>query len=254
MTPRPGLAAALGLARSLLMYYAIPGRARGWRRFYSHFVSAGDLCFDLGAHVGNRSAALLALGARVVALEPQPLPAAALRRLHGRNPRLTLLPLAAGRTAGRAELLVSRRAPTVSTLSALWAEQVAATPGFANIAWDQRLEVRLTTLDALIAEYGLPALCKIDVEGYELDVLQGLSQPIALISFEYIPAVMPAALACLERLAALGNYQFNLMRSEAPQLALPAWVSAEELAARLRQIPAHGRAGEVYALLEAANR
>lgn len=254
MTPRPGLAAALGLARSLLMYYAIPGRARGWRRFYSSFVSAGDLCFDIGAHVGNRSAALLALGARVVALEPQPLPAAALRRLHGRNPRLTLLPLAAGRTAGRAELLVSRRAPTVSTLSAGWAEQVAATPGFANIAWDQRVGVQLTTLDALIAEYGLPVLCKIDVEGYEEDVLHGLSHSIPLISFEYIPAVMPAALACLDRLGALGSYKFNVMTSETPRLALPAWGTAAEMAAFLRQIPVHNRAGEVYALLDTANR
>lgn len=244
----------LGLARSLLMYYAVPGRGRGWRRFYSQFVSPGDLCFDLGAHVGNRSAALLALGARVVALEPQPLPAAVLRRLYSRRPAFTLLQLAAGGRAGAADMLVSRRAPTVSTLSAGWAAQVGSTPGFASVAWDARTAVKLTTLDALIAQYGLPVLCKIDVEGYELEVLRGLKHPISLISFEYIPAVMTAALDCMEYLSALGDYTFNLMESEVPKLALPAWVSAPELAARLGSIPQHARAGEVYARLRAASR
>lgn len=243
------LAALFGLARSILIYYAIPGRARGWRRFYSQFVSPGDLCFDLGAHVGNRSAALLALGARVVGLEPQPLPAAALRWLLGSNPRLTLLVLAAGSQPGRVPMLVSARNPTLSTLSADWAGEVGATPGFAGADWDARLEVEVTTLDALIAQYGLPALCKIDVEGYELEVLRGLSRPIPVISFEYIPAVMGSAIECVDRLAALADYEFNLMVSEAPRLALPAWVSPQQLSVRLRQIPGAARAGEVYARL-----
>jgi FkbM family methyltransferase len=232
-----------------LIYYAIPGRARSWRRLYSQFVSPGDLCFDIGAHVGNRSAALLALGARVVALEPQPLPAAALRWLHGRNPRLTLLPQAAGAQPGRLPLLISRRNPTLSTLSPSWAAEVGATPGFAGADWDARLEVEVTTLDVLIAQHGQPVLCKIDVEGYELDVLKGLSRPLALISFEYIPAVMGSALDCVSHLDALGDYEFNLMTSETPRLALPEWASASQLAGRLRQIPAAARAGEVYARL-----
>ncbi|MCK4784435.1 MAG: FkbM family methyltransferase [Desulfobacteraceae bacterium] len=31
-----------------------------------------------------------------------------------------------------------------------------------------------------------PAFCKIDVEGDEFDVLQGLSRPIKAISFEFV--------------------------------------------------------------------
>lgn len=251
---RPGFASLLGLARSLLMYYAVPGRARGWRRFYSQFVSPDDLCFDLGAHVGNRSAALLALGAHVVALEPQPLFAAALRRLHGRNPRLTLLPLAAGEQAGEAEMLVSQRTPTVSTLSADWVGEVSRTPGFASVDWDQRVKVAVTTLDELVRQHGQPVFCKIDIEGHELQVLHGLGVAIKLISFEYVPAAMNRAYACLERLSQLGDYRFNLMTSEVPKLALPAWVNASELRAELERIPPMARAGEVYARLEKPSR
>jgi FkbM family methyltransferase len=236
------------------MYYAIPGRARRWRSFYSQFVSAGDVCFDLGAHVGNRSAALLALGACVVALEPQPLFAAVLRRLYGRNSHFTLLEQAAGQQAGKASMLISTRTPTVSTLSADWASEVSRTPGFADVDWSERVDVQVTTLDALIREYGEPVLCKVDVEGYELGVLRGLSSTIPLISFEYVPAAMPRAYACLDRLAELGNYRFNLMTSEEPTLALTAWVSGSQLRTELERIPANARAGEVYAKLDAPSR
>jgi FkbM family methyltransferase len=236
------------------MYYAIPRRARGWRRCYSQFVSAGDVCFDLGAHVGNRTAALLALGARVVALEPQPLPAATLRRLHGRNPRLNLLQLAVGERAGEASMLVSARTPTVSTLSADWAGEVSRTPGFAGVDWGQRVAVKVTTLDELIREFGVPVFCKIDVEGFELEVLRGLSSAIPLISFEYVPAAKGRALACLDRLAELGDYSFNLMTSEVPKLALANWVGASELKVELGRMPHTARAGEVYARLVAPSR
>ena len=61
----------LGLARSLVIYWR-PGRQRGLRELYRPFLCAGDLAFDVGAHLGDRTAAFQKLGARVVALEPQP--------------------------------------------------------------------------------------------------------------------------------------------------------------------------------------
>ena len=63
---------AFGIARSLLVYHAIPLRQRRMQRLYRQFVRPGDLVFDIGAHVGNRARALAAIGCRVVALEPQP--------------------------------------------------------------------------------------------------------------------------------------------------------------------------------------
>ena len=41
------------------------------KSFYGSFVEKSDLCFDVGANVGNRINPLLELGARIVAVEPQ---------------------------------------------------------------------------------------------------------------------------------------------------------------------------------------
>ena len=243
-------AALWGLARSLLMYYTIPGRARGWRTLYRQFVSPGDLCFDIGAHVGNRTAALLAIGARVVALEPQPLFASVLHRFYGANPNFNLLAKAVGAKAGHQEILISSKAPTVSTLSREWSNRVVKTEGFAGVRWDQRLEIEAVTLDALIAQFGLPVFCKIDTEGYELEALRGLSQPIRTISFEYVPAAMEIALSGVDRLAELGDYRFNLIRSEYPNFDMADWVDSNSIENLLGAIRPDVRAGEVYARIE----
>jgi FkbM family methyltransferase len=243
------LAAYLGLARSLLMYYAIPGRAHGWRKLYAQFVSSGDLCFDIGAHVGNRTSALLALGAKVVAVEPQSLFTSVLHRLSHGNPNLMIVAKAVGPKVESRQMLISSRAPTVSTLSGEWASQVSKTQSFAKVHWDDKTEVEVTTLDTLIGEFGPPFFCKIDVEGYELEVLRCLSQPIPTMSFEYVPAAMQIALSCVDRLMQLGDYRFNLIRSEYPELALPNWVAAKSIKTELEMLNKESRAGEVYARL-----
>ena len=40
-------------------------------QFYKQFIQPGDLCFDVGANIGNRTVIFLDLGAKVVAIEPQ---------------------------------------------------------------------------------------------------------------------------------------------------------------------------------------
>ncbi len=149
MAPKLSLAAALGLGRSLLMYYAIPGRGRAWREFYKGSIHPGELCFDIGAHVGNRSGALLDIGARVVAVEPQPWCNRILQRLYGARGEFSLVKGAVGAQAGRAELMISARNPTVSTMSAAWAVEVSATRGFSGTEWNQQISVPVRTLDDL---------------------------------------------------------------------------------------------------------
>src|SRR5262245_12044409 len=44
---------------------------RKMRHFYSQFIAPGNLCYDVGANVGDRTDIFRKLGARVIAIEPQ---------------------------------------------------------------------------------------------------------------------------------------------------------------------------------------
>jgi len=242
----------IGLARSVLMYYAIPFRIARMAKFYSQFVRPGDLCFDLGAHAGNRIAAFLRIGARVVAAEPQPLFFDLLQRLYGKNLNVVLLDQAVGAAPGEAALHISRRTPTVSTLSHQWADEVRRARSFSGVTWDDSVRVRVTTLDTLVDQFGKPAFCKIDVEGFELEVVRGLSQPLNALSLEYMPAAPEIAVGCVDHLAALGDYEFNHSIGETHRFASPQWVTPSDTKAWLAALPVDAPSGDLYARLRGA--
>jgi FkbM family methyltransferase len=240
---------SLGFALSLLIYYGVPFHHQALTRIYAPFVRAGDLCFDIGAHLGDRVRAWSRLGARVVALEPHPGMMSWLRRWYGGREDITLLEQAVSAQHGTANLWISRLTPSISTISQEWLATVQQNRRFAGARWEEQIPVRVTTLDALIAQYGKPAFCKIDVEGTELDVLRGLSQPLPALSFEYIPAVSKTALRCIDRLSQLGDYEYNWRVSEFPRLHSPVWLRPQEMATKLRDMPPDGNSGDVYARL-----
>ena len=241
---------AVGLLRSLAMYHGVPLRQRRLRRLYSQFVAPGDLAFDLGAHAGNRTRALAAVGCRVVALEPQPDFARLLRTLFDRSDDVAIVEAAVGDTAGRASLSVSERTPTMTTLAQRWRDARARDPRFSRVRWDHPIDVETMTLDGLIDRFGTPSFVKIDVEGAEPDVLAGLSQPLRSLSFEYLPQALDYTRACVVRLSALGSYRFNWSPGETYRLATDRWITADELTVALEARGARRRSGDVYARLE----
>ena len=163
--------------RSLRIYYGDRQHGPAMDRLYRRFVKPGDLVFDIGAHVGDRVAAFRRLGARVVAVEPQPALAKTLRLFYGRDPKVTIEAAAVGRQPGTIELNLNLDNPTVSTASTDFIAAAADAPGWEGQAWSKRIHVPLTTIDALIATHGTPAFIKIDVEGFEAEALAGLTQP-----------------------------------------------------------------------------
>ena len=238
-----------GMRKSLLRYYGVPGRIALFTRLYSQFVGRGDLCFDLGAHVGDRIRAWTRLGARVVALEPHPAFADLLDRWYGGRSDVTLLNEAVGARPGVTHLFISQKNPTLSTLSPEWIHAIQRSRQFRGIEWETTVQVGVTTLDCLIHEYGLPVFCKIDVEGYELEVLNGLSDAIPALSLEYNPAVPDIALGCISRLTELGEYEFNWTVRELPRFRSSAWLDPDSMGAELRKLPLEARTGDVYARL-----
>src|SRR3954451_12114958 len=128
---------ARGIVRSLAMYHGVPGRHRRMVRFYGEFLGPEDVGFDIGAHVGSRVRAWRKLGARVIAVEPQPDCLRVLRLFFGRDRGVTIVPEAVGARAGRAQLGLSTATPTVSSMSRDWIESVTTDSSFARVRWDR---------------------------------------------------------------------------------------------------------------------
>ena len=218
---------------------------------YGQFVRHGDLVFDIGAHVGDRVAAFRRLGARVVAVEPQPALVKTLKLIHGRDANVAIVPCAVGRVAGTAALRLNIDNPTVSTASGAFVKAAEGAPGWESQVWSKVLTVETTTLDALMARHGMPAFVKIDVEGFEAEALAGLSQPVPALSFEFTTIQRDVAYACIERCASLGYARFNAVLGESQMLAHRQWIDATQIAAWLRALPHAANSGDIYARLAA---
>lgn len=197
-------------------------------QFYKEFVHKGDLCFDIGANVGVKTQAMLDAGARVIAVDPQPVCAAMLRKRFRRKD-VTIVEKALGAQEGTAKMHVCTDMPSLSTLSDEWIRTTREHGRFAKHDWDSEVTVQVTTMDKLVEQYGTPLFAKIDVEGYEYDVIKGLNKPIKYISLEFAYEYLESIFLSLEHLAGLGQIQVNYAKGKAPQFASKTWLSVEEL-------------------------
>jgi len=216
------------------------------RRFYGAFVRAGDVVFDIGCNNGNRAEIFLGLGARVVGVEPQPGCQGVLRRLFGHEPGFTLVGKALGESEGEARMFLND-ASVLATMSREWMDKTAATGRFEAEAWRKEITVPITTLDRLIAEHGEPAFCKIDVEGFELHVLRGLTRPVRALSLEVMRESADTIVACVDRLSSLARYEYNYSLGESMEMERERWMSPEEASEFIRTGLAPGVFADLYA-------
>jgi FkbM family methyltransferase len=223
------------------------------RRLYGSFVRRGSLCFDVGAHVGDRTELWLRLGARVVAVEPQPDCRAKLRRAFGADPAFTLVEAAVGAEPGEAELRWPPGKLALASLSTEWTDRVRESHRFGDAEWSVSERVPVTTLDGLVDRFGLPDFCKIDIEGYEHRAMAGLSHAIPALSVEFTPEHLASTDDVVARLGALGHYRFNYSLGQSMTLAERAWLTPDALLERLRRFAANTQLfGDVYARLGSA--
>lgn len=195
------------------------------KELYSQFVKPKGLCFDVGANVGNRTALFLELGAHVVMVEPQK---ECYEALEKRFPDLPLVKKGLGEKESTEKLYVSD-VSLISSFSKSHVDQMQE-DRFKGANWDKTVDIEMTTLDQLIKKYGVPDFCKIDVEGYEYDVLKGLSQPLKALSIEYIvPENKEVVLSCIQHLSQLGNIECNLSHGESMKFHLPQWKNGPDM-------------------------
>jgi FkbM family methyltransferase len=243
------LRTARGIIRSLRIYYGDSSRAAAMDRLYASFVQRGDLVFDIGAHVGDRVASFRRLGARVVAVEPQPALVKVLKLFYGRSAGVAIEAVAVGRAAGASSMMINVDNPTVSTVSPEFVNAARDAPGWEAQRWTRAVPVQATTLDALIGKHGMPAFIKIDVEGFEEAALQGLTRPVKALSFEFTTIQRDVALACIARCIGLGYTRFNAALGESQIFVNADWIGGEEIARWLVGLPHAANSGDIYAAL-----
>jgi FkbM family methyltransferase len=214
------------------------------KKFYGQFIKRGDLCFDIGANIGERTKIFSQLGGRVVSFEPSPHCFNHLVHTFKSNPLVTILPYALGAFTGKTTLNYCR---TQSELSTLNPELILQSEKWENIS------VSIITLDNAIKFFGRPDFCKIDVEGYEAEVLKGLHTSIPSLSIEYLPVYKKSALSAISILGGIGSYEYNYSIGESFVFSLDKWATVNEIISIIHDIPMDDPSGDIYARLVREN-
>lgn len=172
-------------------------------------LKSGDLVFDVGANQGDKSDIFLRIGTNVVAIDPDARNINVLQKRFWKNEKISIIEKAVGEKEGRNTFFIASQGSSFNTLSTKWRdvlqnESVSRfdTPQQFNSSYD----VSVTTLDKLIEQFGCPTFIKIDVEGYEVNVIEGLSHSVKYLSFELnLPEFLQEGLQCLSLLSDLGQ-------------------------------------------------
>lgn len=202
---------------------------------YSGIIPTANLIFDIGAYDGHKTAAFMEIARKVVSCEPDPDSFNILKRRFGRrSDKVILLNYAIYNSQTELTLQRNYKGSAFNTVNPNWKDILEKDNGRRwdeVIRFDEAIEVRVTsvTLDDLIKRFGVPDLIKIDVEGSELEVLEGLNTPIKFVSFEcLLPEFINQLIAIMERLRSLDpRYRFNVIYNE--KLLFPYSVSHIEM-------------------------
>ena len=201
-----------------------------------------DLIFDIGANHGVKAEIFLRLGARVIAVDPDVSNQKTLTE-HFLVYRLRKKPVvvvgkAVSDRNGQETFWVSEPGFEMNTLNAKWAETLEKDPARFGRTFEfrEKRQVETITLEQMISTYGLPFYIKIDVEGYEPNVLKGLQTAVPYLSFEVnLPDFKSEGEQCIVRLREIAaNGVFNCAVGN--RLMFSDWMSHDAFAKAFAEI------------------
>lgn len=221
-----------GVARSVYLHITAGGRRQqarldSLRDFFGALLPRGALVFDIGANRGHYSSVFSSIGLRTIAVEPNP---DCVRHIEiCWQGEIETLQVAVAERNGLATVNLSDERDDLSSLSENWIESLQHVRSAYTGLTSRKVTVPVVTLNSLIEQFGVPYYIKIDVEGFEERVLDGLSVQPALLSFEFNTAFLDAAFRCLEHRVFSSDSVFNVMMEYSSTFSSPQWMEKEQL-------------------------
>jgi FkbM family methyltransferase len=185
-----------------------------------------QILFDIGANHGKYADVHRNSFETLVLVEPNPVLANELREKYKEDASIHIVEAIASNKSE--EIFYISNADTISTSDYDWVSQSRFTP---NYQWIPVKGLKTVSLDTLIAQFGQPDLLKIDVEGYELNVIQSLSTKVKLLCFEWAEEKKIETLLSLQVLKGLGFSKFHIQDEDKYDYTVKDsdWVSFSEV-------------------------
>lgn len=223
------------LIRIKKIYYAADTRLNLSRTtaLFSHVCGPGQLVFDVGANLGQKTEIFASLGARVVSVEPERRCSDYIRSRFAGSSQVTVVTAAVSDAPGRLSLFVNPQTPEISTLDREW---LTSGPDKDKAGQIEEQSVEVVTLMQLIERFGTPDYIKIDVEGFETHVLKGLSVAVPHVSFEFHADNIADLTERCALVDALGAYDFNFTLANTYTLAQEQWAPSAQLLKAIRTL------------------
>lgn len=208
------------------------------QKFYRQLIKKGDICFDIGANIGSKSKVFLSLNTTVIAFEPQSSCINELKKIQ--HPQFSYHQYGIGSKNEIKELQLANHIE-VATFSSSFIDFFEND----NLQWSTTEKATVKKLDTIIKEFGVPDFCKIDVEGYEHEILSHLTHTLPLIEFEFTGVSLEDTRAII-LLLDKGNTTYNFNLHERPVFQLKEWIKANEMLAIFDKIPKDRIHGNIF--------
>jgi FkbM family methyltransferase len=169
------------------------------------------LLFDIGANAGHYADANAAKYDKMILVEANPQLCRALQDKYRHNPRF----MVENRLVSKDKNVPFYLCPnhTFSTAAIRWTKESR----FVHMEkWHPSPEpIACVTVDELVKTHGKPTYIKIDVEGYEYNVLQSMTEKYCPLAFEWAEELVDEIFLSLDYLASLGYQEFAVQHADA---------------------------------------